>query len=78
VILCAHCGRRCAGFVTHQGKPLCYPDNPALPCCYRRVRELAEPLGALKAVHPKPPGVIPLDQDRAWREMMQLGEETGS
>ncbi len=75
MITCAHCGRRPGGFVPRNGQPLCYPDDPSLPACYLRVRDGLEPLGALIGVEPKPPGMIGIAQDKAWRELVDLGQE---
>jgi hypothetical protein len=62
---CAHCGQRCGdyeggyGAVTGPDGAIhasCSPMVPGRPDCYRRITELAEPVGALLGVVPLPAG----------------------
>ena len=53
---CGHCGRGNARASAY-GVPLCHPDDPELPDCYRRVTIYREPVGALLGAGPKPRGV---------------------
>ena len=62
---CAHCGQTCGDYAGGFGGvdygegtiPLCHPNDPGRPDCYRRRTVWAEPLGALIGVDPKPAGV---------------------
>lgn len=74
---CAHCG---ADLVSgrygrlEDSSPVCHPDNPDLPDCYRRVTVYREPLGILKALPDKPPGIENIiDGWTAWLDL--LGED---
>jgi len=53
---CGHCGRADAT-ASACGVPLCHPNDPALPDCYRRVTVYSEPVGAFLGDGPKPAGV---------------------
>ena len=63
---CAHCGQVCGDYaggwssVTRPDgsmAPLCHPNDPERPDCYRRVTVYHEPLGTLLGVRPLPAGV---------------------
>jgi hypothetical protein len=84
---CGHCGEPCGDYaggsasISHAGGPvipLCHPNDPSRPDCYRRVTVYREELGALRGVHPKPPGLIGVAEDAAWRAMVAFGEELGT
>jgi hypothetical protein len=84
---CGHCGRPGAT-AWAADVPLCHPDDPSLPDCYRRVSVYAEPVGALLFVDPGPAGtegIMRLEGGRlvvsaeiaAARELTALTEELG-
>lgn len=60
---CAHCGQVCGDYEGGYGAvtaddgtllPLCHPNAPGRPDCYRRVTVYHESLGALLDADPKP------------------------
>lgn len=64
--LCAHCGQECGGREAGIGSvpdgkggsvPVCHPDDPQRPDCYRRITVYAEPLGALISPFALPRGI---------------------
>lgn len=52
IVLCAHCGRPQRGSAQVDQSPLCHPDEPEYPDCYRLVTVYHEPLG----IRIRPPG----------------------
>ena len=63
---CAHCGQECGdpegglgGVPDGKGgsAPVCHPEDPRRPDCYRRVTVYLEPLGALKGPFELPQGI---------------------
>lgn len=85
--ICGHCGQQCGdqagGHATVTAAPgnpvpVCHPDDPARPDCYRRVTVYAEPLGALLAADPKPAGVTGITGGRdTLADLLRLGQELG-
>jgi hypothetical protein len=62
---CGHCGKILSGAYARHGEvKLCYPDDPSLPACYRRVKG-GEALGELKGIRPLPPGAQGSIRERA-------------
>lgn len=49
---CVHCGRICGdgagGYGTVEGQPVCHPNAPDRPDCYRLVTVYREKLGSRK------------------------------
>jgi len=85
---CAHCGQTCGDYAGGYGGvnygdlrgtiPLCHPNEPGRPDCYRRRTVYGEPLGALIGVEPKPPGVTGCARaEAAFQVMVNLTEELG-
>lgn len=75
---CAHCGEPAQGYATVKQVRVCYPQSKSeRPDCYRRVTVYQEPLGILKTIPDKPPGVTHIiDGWMAWLEQLDLGMET--
>jgi hypothetical protein len=62
---CAHCGRVTrtphGGWASVAGVPVCHPNVPDRPDCYRQVTVHGEPLGSRKSTpQPAPMPLIPL------------------
>ena len=85
---CAHCGQTCGDYAGGYGGvnygdlrgtiPLCHPNEPGRPDCYRRVSVWRENLGALRDVDPKPAGVEGISSETdAFLKLVALTEEMG-
>jgi hypothetical protein len=62
---CAHCGRVTrnphGGYASVNGVPVCHPNVPDRPDCYRRVTVQGEPMGTLKPTpQSEPMPLLPL------------------
>ena len=84
---CAHCGQACGDYAGgHAGVtdaagdlvPVCHPNDPGRPDCYRRVSVFGELLGALRDRDPKPAGLRGISKTNdAFLGMVALTEELG-